>query len=114
MELGLTFLGLANLAVVVQGTSFCAQEGFEQVWSDDFNGSELDASKWTVSLGDSHRSYTRDSWGTEDNVYILNGSLVLRSQKNNSYPGFNYSSGAVDSQNKAFWDSMTRTRVCIR
>jgi beta-glucanase (GH16 family) len=62
------------------------------VWSDEFNGTSLDTSKW---------GYGAKPWGTTDNspcritpedTYLENGSLVLRSRMGN-FDGFNFSSG---------------------
>jgi len=52
----------------------------------------------------------REAWLTSDNVYIQNGHLVLRSQKQ-TINNFNYTSGAVTSQNKKYWKN---ARVCVR
>jgi hypothetical protein len=64
-------------------TSFCAEQGWQQVWADEFSGPTLNESAWSIDLngGDSR---VRNSQGTRDNVYIEDGNLVLRSQRQKS------------------------------
>lgn len=61
-------------------TSFCAQSGWKQIWAEEFSGKSLNTSTWTVDLG-GNDSRVRDSQGTADNVYLEDGALVLRSQR---------------------------------
>ena len=55
--------------------SFCADEGWTQVWADEFGGTALNESVWTINTnaGDSQ---VRESQGTRDNVYLEGGHLV--------------------------------------
>ena len=75
--------------------SFCAGEGWAQVWADEFSGSALNESAWSIDVnaGDSR---VRQSQGTRDNVYLEGGHLVLRSQREKSGK-WNYTSGAVST-----------------
>jgi len=91
---------------------FCDGSGdgvWEKVWADEFDQDSLDNSTWTVDLqgGDSR---VRNSQGTADNVYLEDGKLVLRSQKQVS-GNYNYTSGAVQSQDKRYWSGPTR--ICV-
>jgi beta-glucanase (GH16 family) len=91
-------------------SSLCdSSDSWARVWADEFNEKELDTASWTVDLagGDSR---VRDSQGTADNVYLANGSLVLRSQKE-VVGSYNFSSGAVDSQGKRSFKAPAR--VCV-
>ena len=91
--------------------SFCDTDGFEQVWADEFSGTTLDNSSWTVDLA-ANDSRVRDSQGTADNVYLDGeGSLVLRSQRQRA-GAFNFTSGAVETRGKRSWRGLTR--ACVR
>eukprot|EP01121_Diplochlamys_sp_Union-15-3_P002819 TRINITY_DN1266_c0_g1_i3.p1 TRINITY_DN1266_c0_g1~~TRINITY_DN1266_c0_g1_i3.p1 ORF type:complete len:266 (-),score=48.20 TRINITY_DN1266_c0_g1_i3:89-886(-) len=86
--------------VSINSASFCDTNGsWKQVWKDDFNS--LDTSSWTVQTGQSG-GLAREALLTADNVYIENGNLVLRSQKQR-INNFNWTTGAVISQNKKYW-----------
>jgi len=93
--------------VPLLAASFCdTQGGWKQVWKDDFN--TFDSNSWTVTLGQ-NSGQGRDAFLTRENVYTENSNLVLKSQKQ-SMSGLNYTSGAVTSQNKRFWQ---HGRFCI-
>jgi beta-glucanase (GH16 family) len=94
----------------LSSTSFCDDAAWTQVWHDEFTAPSLDTTSWDIDLnaGDSR---VRDSQGTTDNVYIENGDLVLRSQKQQQGK-YNFTSGAVQTQGKKSWEGLTR--VCIR
>ena len=97
----------------ITSVSFCDQENWNIVWSDDFDTLDL-KNTWTIDLG-GNDSKVRDSQGTVENVYIQNISktnsvLVLRSQRQQS-KNYNYTSGAINSQNKQFWKGPAR--VCV-
>ncbi len=74
-------------------------EGWDLVWSDEFNGSALDESIWTIDQGG-------HGWGNEEvqnytpnNVTVEDGSLVLIARRE-WYDGNDFTSGKVISQNK--------------
>jgi beta-glucanase (GH16 family) len=94
----------------VSSGSFCDDVSWEQVFADEFDSNTLNLTSWTVDLnaGDSR---VRDSQGMAGNVYIEDGDLVLRSQKEKQ-GSYNFTSGAVQSQGKRAWQGLTR--VCVR
>ena len=55
----------------------------------------LDNATWSVDLA-SNDSRVRNSQGTAENVYIEDGTLVLRSQRQR-VGGYEYTSGAVQA-----------------
>lgn len=75
------------------------------VWSDEFNGSSLDASKWSsgaLPWGGQHHNDEYASWITAQDSYLSNGALVLRSRRatGSEFGGYPYSEGFVHSNGK--------------
>jgi hypothetical protein len=73
--------------------SFCAEDGWVHTWSDEFDGESLDKSSWRLDLAGGDSS-VRDAQGTEEDVYLEDGALVLRTQRR-KMGKYNFSSGAV-------------------
>ncbi len=83
-----------------------ADDTWELVWSDDFNGDKIDSSKWEVM------EYNRkqnpdgpDGWWLKEDAYLDGkGELVLRCRKidnrNKDNDPFDYSTGAIRSKGK--------------
>ena len=79
---------------------------FQQVWSDEFDGNELDLNKWEIQLGNGAQ-YGLTDWGNneeqyyqEDNVSVSLGNLWITSRAE-SVGGYNFTSGRIRSLNKA-------------
>ena len=109
----LLFLCMAAVAMA----SFCDNTSeFTLTWSDEFEGSVVDENHWTVlganvdPVGGSCRSAYCDS----ANVWVKDGNLVLASRRNNTFHGYNYTTGAVNSRGKANWWPNTTFRLCVR
>jgi beta-glucanase (GH16 family) len=75
------------------------------VWADEFNGTELDLSKWDVQTGDGS-AYGLWRWGNNeeqyyqaDNLLVQNGLLKIKSEAD-SVSGYAYTSGRIRSLNK--------------
>ena len=73
------------------------------VWSDEFNGSSVDTSKWSYETG-------TGSWGwgnneqqyytsRSDNAYVSGGALHIKAKKE-SYGGMNYTSARLITKGK--------------
>eukprot|EP01064_Diplonema_japonicum_P024968 TRINITY_DN357_c1_g1_i4.p1 TRINITY_DN357_c1_g1~~TRINITY_DN357_c1_g1_i4.p1 ORF type:complete len:257 (+),score=54.88 TRINITY_DN357_c1_g1_i4:31-801(+) len=105
-----TIVGAALLGGVL-GVSFCEEPGWNVVWKDDFNGNALDMTSWTIleTQGDSR---VRDACGRKENIQVVNGSLVITS-KRETVEGckYNFTTGAIQSEGKKFWQG--HTRVCV-
>lgn len=78
------------------------------VWSDEFDGTSLDPSKWSYMYGDGS-DYGIAGWGNNEqeyytsrpeNVYVEDGMLHIVAREE-SYEGFNYTSGRIRTLNKA-------------
>src|SRR5664280_2639191 len=77
------------------------------IWSDEFDGTSLDLTKWTYDTGNGFwvpdPGYWVGGWGNAElenytsrttNVYFANGMLCIHAQRE-SYGGFNYTSGRI-------------------
>lgn len=75
------------------------------VWSDEFDGSALNAEKWNVETGDGSQ-YGIPGWGNNelewyetDNISVNEGNLIITAQKEDSN-GYGYTSGRLRTDNK--------------
>lgn len=78
-----------------------APSSYTLIWNDEFNGKELNNSKWTIENRHPQSRSEELEIYIPDEVYIENGDLVLRSQKKN-YNEYNYTSGSVISRDLFF------------
>jgi beta-glucanase (GH16 family) len=75
--------------------------GWELVWQDEFDGNELDASKWSPNIwparkvNDEDQAYT----GRKKNLRVEEGMLVIEAHRED-YQGASYTSGRVHSAGK--------------
>jgi beta-glucanase (GH16 family) len=103
----LTFLSLLTLLFISTG---CKQsdppENFKLlVWSDEFEGNELDETKWEVQLG-TGSSVGLFQWGNNEaqfyrreNITVENGVLRIRAQREN-FQNMEFTSARIRSLNK--------------
>ena len=78
-----------------------AEEEWELVWSDEFDGDSLDASAWDVQLGDGS-DVGLDRWGNNeqqwysaDNLVVADGNLTISALADEPRPGFCCTSGRI-------------------
>jgi beta-glucanase (GH16 family) len=76
------------------------------VWSDEFNGTELNLNNWEIQLG-TGTSVGLTDWGNNEeqfyraeNISLENGNLRIRSQRE-SFGGKDYTSARIRSKNLA-------------
>jgi len=76
-------------------------EGYHLLWHDEFDGDTLNAENWNIELrepgwtNNELQAYT----DSPENVYVENGTLVLKAQKGKDANGLtNYTSGKVNSK----------------
>jgi len=75
--------------------------GYQFVWSDEFDGTEIDLTNWTYDVGDSWYNGELESYTDRpDNSVVENGCLVIIA-KQESYHSNNYTSARLRSQTKA-------------
>jgi beta-glucanase (GH16 family) len=80
---------------------FCelnAQE-YDLVWSDEFNGSELDTSVWQYEIGGGPNNELQYYTARPENLYVSGGNLTIKAIKE-SYGGKNYTSARINSSGK--------------
>lgn len=80
------------------------------VWQDEFDGDEVDRTKWTFDLGDGTAAGT-PGWGNNelqyytdrpDNVKIKDGHLVITAKKED-FAGFPYTSARIKTKGLESW-----------
>ena len=132
-------LGRWSADAAPHGRSFCDPDSaWTSEFADEFDGSALNDEVWTVTVGkkateaplthSAGESYfgadclgddcillgsCRSAACTAGNVYLDNGTLVLRSQRQ-AVEGANYTTGAVTTRDKTTWTAAPGAfRMCI-
>ncbi len=79
------------------------------VWSDEFNGTEVDLGKWTFQLGDGSEVGLPGGWGNNElqyyqaeNATVSDGFLTITA-KEESVGGLDYTSSRMRSLTKGDW-----------
>jgi beta-glucanase (GH16 family) len=103
-ELNIRFEASANqptLSALAIRSKDRAQEDWQLVWSDEFDGDALDDTRWSPNIwpprkvNDEDQAYT----GREKNLRVENGMLIIEAHKED-YEGASYTSGRVHSEGK--------------
>ena len=88
-----------------QPTTVLTPKGWELVWSDDFEGSSLDAAKWNIQTGDGTAEGI-PGWGNNelqsyqaDNVALAGGALVITARAETA-DGRDFTSGRINTAGK--------------
>lgn len=102
------------LILILTSSFSIAQESqnsdWELVWSDEFEGSELDLSKWSYQYG-TGASDGLSGWGNAelqyytdrpDNIFVQDGKLHIIALEE-SFAGMDYTSARIRSINKGDW-----------
>lgn len=88
-------------------------EGYNLLWSDEFNGKKLDESIWSYDphepgwTNNELQEYTTST----DNVFIREGKLVLKGIKTQKNGADYYTSGKIKSQNKK---DFLYGKICVK
>ncbi|MCH8567725.1 MAG: family 16 glycosylhydrolase [Balneolales bacterium] len=100
-------LGLLSVNLNAQSTSNIE---WELVWSDDFEGNELDLTKWSYQYG-TGASEGLSGWGNAElqyytdrpqNIFVQNGMLHIVAREE-SFGGMDYTSARIRSINQGDW-----------
>ena len=95
---------IASLALSLSSFFSHAQDCFTLVWSDEFNGTSIDETKWNFENGTGYPVLT--DWGNgevqyysnrPENIQVSNGSLKINAVQEN-FGGKSYSSGRIRSK----------------
>lgn len=87
------------------------------VWSDEFNGSSLDTSKWGYEIGTGGSGWGNNELqyytNRKDNCYVSGGALHIKA-KRESYNGMNYTSARINTSNKfSFKYGYVEARIAV-
>ncbi len=77
-------LGLFAVGATCYGLNTSSIDLWELAWQEDFRGTKLNTSVWTVKHNQSHCCPEELQLYLEDDVYLANGTLVLRTQRRNA------------------------------
>ena len=88
-----------------------APAGWKLVWHDEFDGPEVDKTKWDFDRGNGFQTESKQyvgGWGNDElefytnrpeNVFVKDGMLHIRAVKE-SYKGFQYTSARLNTRKK--------------
>ncbi|MDE6624807.1 MAG: family 16 glycosylhydrolase, partial [Lachnospiraceae bacterium] len=79
-----------------------SHEGYELKWEDEFEGTELNRDDWNVELHDPGwvNAELQKYVDSTDNIYVKDGSLVIKPIKTGEGEDATYTSGRVNTQGK--------------
>jgi beta-glucanase (GH16 family) len=95
---------LLLIALTLKVDLIFSQE-YQLVWSDEFDGAELDTDKWEFQIGNGPPA----GWGNneleyyrKENATVSDGFLTITAKKEN-YQNFQYTSSRIRTKNKGDW-----------
>ncbi len=76
-------------------------EGWKMLWSDEFDGEQLDESFWTYEIGNGEWGWGNNEleFYKRENTSLIDGNLVIEAKEERSN-GFNYTSSRLITKNK--------------
>ena len=104
------------LLIIVYLLSLCTSQEWNLIWSDEFNGNELNTSNWANTRHQSHSYPYEMQIYTASNVYLSNGNLVLRTKYDPTYDNktnttYPYTSGVVTSESKFYFTNTSKIDI---
>ncbi len=75
---------------------------YQLVWSDEFDGDELDRSKWVYEVNGEGGGNNELQFYTDTNTEVSDGTLKIIA-RHEDYNGWEYTSSRITTQNKAAW-----------
>ena len=78
------------------------EQTYALVWSDEFDGDDIDDDKWNFEIGNGNWGWGNGEhqYYREENAFIEDGKLVIEAL-NESYGGHEYTSARMQTRNKA-------------
>jgi beta-glucanase (GH16 family) len=108
----LLLLALSSFAALPASAAEPAPDGWKLVWSDEFEGREIDRKKWDLDQGNGFYDYNANQWiagwgngelqyytREPENAFVTEGQLHLKVIKE-SYQGCGYTSAKIKSRNR--------------
>ena len=101
--------------ILGKGDTQPAEDGYTLLWSDEFDGTDLDMDKWSYELGnwklDDSGNYVTGGWGnneqefyTSQNTTVNDGVLTIAAKKENwtdeKQGSYEYTSARLSTQHK--------------
>jgi beta-glucanase (GH16 family) len=92
------------LIIYIIGFQYLAAQCYQLVWADEFNGTALDLTKWTVELPNTSPGNAELQQYTDrpQNIQVGAGSLKIIALQE-SFMGFNYTSGRINTKYQGDW-----------
>lgn len=105
---------LLSLLGVADAASFCDQDGWNMIWSDEFEGTgDVNPDVWYKDVRGPGDSRTRDAEAIAEAVSVKDGAMVIETKATwDGSAWTNLTSGAIWSQNRKSFKG--RSRVCVR
>lgn len=96
--------GVFALAILVSALPASAATGWSLVWSDEFDGDQLDTAHWNVEIGDGCPELcgfgnNELQWYGESNVEVRDGHLVLTARRER-IDDHHFTSGKITTEGK--------------
>lgn len=91
-----------SAAQYVYGINGEIKKRLDVIFEDNFNGSEIDSTKWSVRTGNYNNRYFMPE-DYSNNLFINNGNLIVRNLKNNPAQGFLWSGTFIETRNKFYF-----------
>ncbi len=85
-------------------------EGYNLIWSDEFNGNIINTSNWTFETGAGGWGNNEWQYYRQENAWLENGSLTIEARKED-YSGSSYTSARMITKDK---ESFKYGRIDIR
>ncbi len=109
-----SFIGMNECAAAQAG----ARPGWAPVWCDEFEGDEIDRSKWNFDIGDGGNLPSGPGWGNDEleyytakshNARLTGGELVITADRDGPHyangvaRAYQYSSARLTTKGKGDW-----------
>ncbi len=102
--------GLLPLTAVDDCDEPTLEGGWTCIWADEFNGTEIDETKWNFEVNGSGGGNNELQYYTRENAQIVDGKLVITAKKE-SYLGKDYTSSRLTTKYKGTFEYV---RIVVR